>query len=87
MEVNTRPGAPSIAGSLTSVPKQYRQLMHRNNASKSPTPATQKGRPCVPHEPQLMLLWSCVAKTDDSPNSTLNIHAQIQTRRSKPQPV
>ncbi len=44
---NTRPGAPSMAGSRKFVPKQYRQLMHRNSASRSPVPATQKGSPCA----------------------------------------
>ena len=44
--VYTRPGAPRISGASTLVPKQYRQLMHRNSARRSPTPATQNGKPC-----------------------------------------
>lgn len=44
--VNTLPGAPRSSGLVASVPKQYRHDMHRNNASRSPMPATQKGKPC-----------------------------------------
>lgn len=44
--VKTLPGAPNLSGYRTSVPKLYLHEMQRNNASRSPTPATQKGRPC-----------------------------------------
>lgn len=44
--VKTRPGAPSVVGRATFVPKAKRQEMQRNRASRSPIPATQKGMPC-----------------------------------------
>ena len=46
MVVNTRPGAPSRSGLSTLVPKQYLHEMQRKSARRSPTPATQKGKPC-----------------------------------------
>ena len=45
--VYTRPGAPRLVGRATSVPKAKRHEMQRNNARRSPMPATQKGRPCM----------------------------------------
>ena len=45
--VYTRPRAPRLVGRATLVPKAKRQEMQRNSASRSPMPATQKGRPCM----------------------------------------
>ena len=44
--VKTRPGAPKVLARCTLVPNAKRQEMQRKSASRSPMPATQKGRPC-----------------------------------------